>query len=128
MIFGELVSKPTACHQDVANYPDINSLMNNLRLTGTYDVRPNVQLVLQGIFTSFHNNDWDDTSNAIHGAGTSIVSILTPGYNSPSYTVEARRQGALLTPPPAARSRWVSPPRTGRTAPAEDRRLPSATM
>jgi hypothetical protein len=45
------------------------------------------------MFTSFHNNDWDDTANAIQGAGTSTISILTPGYNSPNYNVAAVMAG-----------------------------------
>jgi hypothetical protein len=68
----------------VSNYPDINSLMNNVKLTATYEVAPNMDLMLQGAFTSFHNNDWNDTANAIQGAGTAAVSILTPGYSSRS--------------------------------------------
>jgi MtrB/PioB family decaheme-associated outer membrane protein len=100
VMFGEFngvfVPNPTASYQNVTNYPDINSLMNNVRLTGTYDVRSNVQLVLQGIFTAFHNNDWNDTANAVQGAGTSAISILTPGYSSPNYSVVALMAGVKV--------------------------------
>jgi MtrB/PioB family decaheme-associated outer membrane protein len=100
VMFGEFngvfVSNPTLSNQNVGNYPDINSLMNNIRLTATYDVMPNITLVLQGLFTSFHNNDWNDTANAAQGAGTTAVSILTPGYASPNYTVAALVAGVKL--------------------------------
>jgi hypothetical protein len=59
-------------------------------------VRSNVQLVLQGIFTAFHNNDWNDTANAVQGAGTSAISILTPGYYSPNYSVVALMAGVKV--------------------------------
>ena len=32
----------------MSNYPDINSLMNNFKLTATYELMPNMELVLQG--------------------------------------------------------------------------------
>ena len=58
--------------------------MNSVRLTATYEVMPNVELIVQGVYTSFHNNDWNDTANAIQTAGTAAVSILTPGYAAPN--------------------------------------------
>jgi hypothetical protein len=67
--------------------------MNNIRMSATYELEPNLDLILVGTFTSFHNNDWDDTANAIQGAGTSSISILTPGYNSPNYNVAAVMAG-----------------------------------
>jgi hypothetical protein len=93
---GVFVARPTASYQNVSNYPDINSLMNNVRLTGTYDLRSNIQLVLQGVFMSFHNNDWNDTANAIQGNGSSSISLLTPGYSSPNYCVEALMAGVKV--------------------------------
>ena len=100
VMFGEFngvfVSNPTLSNQNVSNYPDINSLMNNVRLTATYELMPNINLVLQGIYTSFHNNDWNDTANPIQGAGTTAISILTPGYNSPNYSIVALMAGIKL--------------------------------
>jgi hypothetical protein len=86
---GVFVANPTASYQNVSNYPDVNSLMNNVRLTATYELIPNVTLIAQGSYTAFHNNDWNDTANSIQGAGTSAVSILTPGYAAPNYSVVA---------------------------------------
>ncbi len=91
VMFGEFngvfVPTPTQSYQNVTNYPDINSLMNCVRLTATYELMPNVDLIAQGAFTAFHNSDWNDTANAIQTAGTAAVSILTPGYPSPNYAV-----------------------------------------
>jgi hypothetical protein len=93
---GVFVSNPTLSYQNVANYPDIDSLMNLIKLTATYQVMPNIELLLQGMFSSFHNNDWNDTANAIQGAGTTAISILTPGYNSPNYSIVALMGGIKL--------------------------------
>ena len=38
-------------------------------------------------FASYHDNNWYDTANAIQGAGTAAISILTPGYSSPNYSI-----------------------------------------
>ncbi len=70
--------------------------MNNVRVTATYELMPNIQLIVQGIYTGFHNNDWADTANSIQGAGTSAISILTPGYNSPNYNVAALMAGIKI--------------------------------
>ena len=58
-------------------------------MRATYNLLPNVDLVGMASYTGFHNNDWADTANPIQGAGTSSVSILTPGYTAPKYTVYA---------------------------------------
>jgi Putative outer membrane beta-barrel porin, MtrB/PioB len=91
VMFGEFngvfVANPTASYQNVSNYPDINSLLNSVKLTSTYQLESNVELILQGIYSSFHNNDWDNTANAIQGAGTTAISLLTPGlrHAEPQY-------------------------------------------
>jgi outer membrane protein OmpA-like peptidoglycan-associated protein len=107
VMFGEFngvfVANPTASYQNVSNYPDIDSLMNSVRLTATYEVVPNVDMILQGAFTSFHNNDWNDTANAIQTAGAASVSILTPGYAAPNYAVGMIMAGMKIkfgAPPP----------------------------
>jgi hypothetical protein len=50
---------------------------------------PNIEVVGQAIYTSFHNNDWNDSANPIQGAGTSAISYLTPGYTAPNLNVVA---------------------------------------
>lgn len=95
VMFGEFngvfVSSPTASYQNVSNYPDINSLMNNIKLTAAYEVLPNIDWLIQGGWSYFHNNDWGDTASAVQGAGTTAgataISILTPGYDSPNYSI-----------------------------------------
>ncbi len=42
---GVFVAHPTLSYQNVANYPDFNSLMNMVRLAATYKVEENVTLV-----------------------------------------------------------------------------------
>jgi len=95
---GVFVATPTASYQNVSNYPDINSLMNSVKLTATYALRQDIDLILQGIYTGFHNNDWNDSANAIqgNGAAANTPSILTPGYASPNYSVVALMAGVKL--------------------------------
>jgi predicted porin len=81
------LSNPTASYQNVSNYPDINSTMNSVELTATYKLMPDLDLVFLGTYTLLNNNDWNDTANAIQGAGITAVSILTPGYSSPCYSI-----------------------------------------
>lgn len=79
---------PTAAYQNVTNYPDIDSLMNNLRLTGTYEIVPNLDLIVSGSLMTFRNNDWNYTTAPVQQAGTAgSVSILSPAYPAPTYTV-----------------------------------------
>jgi len=97
VMFGEFngvfVPNPTASYQNVTNYPDINSLMNNLKLTAAYELVPGLDLLLQATWTYFHDNNWNDTAGPIQGAGTANVSILTPGYGSPNYSVATLMTG-----------------------------------
>ncbi len=86
---GVFVSNPNQSYQNVTNYPDINSMMNNVRVTARYNLKPGIELVAQARYMGYHNNNWQDTTNAIQGAGTTAVSVLTPGYASPNYSVLA---------------------------------------
>ena len=91
VMFGEyngvFVANPTASYQNVTNYPDINSRMHNLRLTGAYKLNPQTDLLLRATWSYYRDNSWYDTAASIQGAGTTAVSILTPGYTSPNYNV-----------------------------------------
>jgi MtrB/PioB family decaheme-associated outer membrane protein len=84
---GVFVSTPTLSYQNVTNYPDINSTMNNVRLTAAYKLTPQTDLLLQATWSYYHDNNWNDTASSIQGAGSTAVSILTPGYSSPNYNV-----------------------------------------
>ena len=103
---GVFVPNPTASYQNVSNYPDINSMMNMLRLTATYEVAPDMELVLQGVYANFHNNDWNDTNTTgIVGTttGATTIGYLTPGYSSPNYSVGMVMAGVKFkfgAPPP----------------------------
>ena len=91
VMFGEyngvFVANPTQSYQNVSNYPDINSVLNSVSVTATYALGPNVELIGRIGYTSYYSNNWNDSANAIQGAGTTAISILTPGYSSPTYSI-----------------------------------------
>jgi hypothetical protein len=98
VMFGEFngvaVTTATASYQNVTNYPDINSVMNNIKVGATYELMPNMDLLLQVGWTYFHNNDWNDTASSIQGTtGTTAIGILTPGYSSPNYSTATLMTG-----------------------------------
>jgi outer membrane protein OmpA-like peptidoglycan-associated protein len=99
---GVFVPNPTQSFQNVQNYPDINTTMNDLRVTATYELTPSVDLVGQVAYSYFHNNDWNDTANAIQGGPSPTISFLTPGYYAPNWNVVAVMAGVRfkLPPPP----------------------------
>jgi hypothetical protein len=90
---GVFVPNPTASYQNVSNYPDIDSAMNNINVSATYALMPNTDLILDAGYTTYHSNNFNDTANAIQGAGTTAVSILTPGYSSPDYSIATLMAG-----------------------------------
>jgi len=105
---------PTASlqsYQNVSNYPDINSLMNSLRLTATYEATPSIELIGMVAYSSFHNTDWNDSAGPIVGTTTGSTSIgfLTPGYGAPNWSVAMIMGGVKFKlgappelPPPVA--------------------------
>jgi len=100
VMFGEyngvFVSSPSNSYQNVTSYPDINSLMNNFKVTASYDVMPNVTFLVQGAWTYYRDNNFYDTAGPIQGAGTTAVSYLTPGYDSPNYSIAAIMTGVRV--------------------------------
>lgn len=84
---GVWVPTPTTAYQNVANYPDIDSFMNNLSVTATYELVPNIDLVVRGALMTFRNNDWDFTAAPVQLTATNTVSLLTPGDPTPTYAV-----------------------------------------
>lgn len=101
VMFGEFdgvfVANPTTSAQNVANYPDINTTMNSLKFTATYQLRPNIELIGQAIYLQMSNNDWNDTANAVQTYGATNTSVLlTPGYNSPNYSIVAALGGVRV--------------------------------
>ncbi len=93
VVFGEfngvMVSNVTASYQNVTPYPDIDSVMHQLRLTAVYQLTDAIECSLIYQYSMFHNNDWNDLTapvQATRNAGTAI-SILTPGYPAPRYDV-----------------------------------------
>lgn len=93
VMFGEfngvMVANPTLSYQNVIPYPDIDSRLYDLSLTGDYRIAPNVEWALMYRFSKFHNNDWNYFAAPVQPTrdnGTTIA-ILTPGYPPPRYSV-----------------------------------------
>ena len=84
---GVFVPNPTQSFQNVVNYPDINTRMHDLRLTGTYKLTEGIDFVALVGWSYFHNNDWNNTANPVQGAGGTAISYLTPGYYAPTWSV-----------------------------------------
>lgn len=91
VMFGEFngvfVPVPTASYQNVSNYPDINSVMHDLKVTANYELTQSLDLLFMASWAYFRNNDWNDTAGPIQGAGTTTISYLTPGYPAPNYSI-----------------------------------------
>jgi len=84
---GVFVKTPTQSYQNVSNYPDVNSLMNNVTLSAIYALTPAIDLILQGTYYGYHNTDWRDNASTIQGAGTTAINTLTPGYAQPNWSI-----------------------------------------
>jgi outer membrane protein OmpA-like peptidoglycan-associated protein len=119
---GVFVAKltPGDSFQNVTNYPDTKSLMNNIAVSATYKLTSWIELGVQAFLMQFYNTDARNTANAIQGAGTNAINILTPGYNKPNYT-EAGVFGGVtfhlggLAPPPPPPVAAQIPPAPART-------------
>ena len=83
------VPNPTQSFQNVVNYPDINTKMHDLRLTGIYKLTEQIDPMGLFAYSYFHNNDWNNTANPVQGAGSTAISYLTPGYYAPNWNVVA---------------------------------------
>lgn len=93
--FGEFngveVASVSQSYQNVSPYPNINSLMHQIRVSAAFQIADNVECSFNYQFAMFHNNDWNDFTapvQATTNTGTAI-SILTPGYPPPSFNVSA---------------------------------------
>jgi len=93
---GVFVSNPTQSYQNVTNYPDISSRMHNLVLTADYKLSPQTDMLFRAMWSYYKDDNWYDTASSIQGAGTTAVSILTPGYGSPYYNVGAVLVGVRM--------------------------------
>jgi hypothetical protein len=93
---GVFVPNPTQSFQNVVNYPDINSKMHDLRLTATYKLTEQIELVGLLAYSYFHNNDWNNTANPVQGGPSPTIAYLTPGYYAPNWNVVAALGGFKL--------------------------------
>lgn len=85
----QVAAPPSVDDQNVVSFPNIHSVMHELRLAADYQLTDNVDWSLMYQFSMFHNNDWDDLAAPVQATtNTSTkISILTPGYASPNYNV-----------------------------------------
>jgi putative beta-barrel porin MtrB/PioB len=90
---GVFVPNPTQSFQNVVNYPDINSKMHDLRVTATYKLTEQIELVGLLAYSYFHNNDWNNTANPVQGGPSPTIAYLTPGYYAPNWNVVAALGG-----------------------------------
>jgi OOP family OmpA-OmpF porin len=82
---------------------------------------PSIELGLEAFLVNFHNNDWNDTANAVQGAGTPAISFLTAGFFAPNYTEIGMlvgvkfKLGGNAPPPPPAQTPAAAAPVPART-------------
>ena len=93
---GVFVTPQNNTWQDLVNYPNQPSIMNQLTAKVKYQLTENVELGLGAGWSMFEVKNWNDTSCAVMlangtcGAGSaSAAANLTPGYLSPNYNVGA---------------------------------------
>lgn len=93
---GVFVATQTQTYQNLVNYPNEPSVMNQLTAKMKYQLTDNVELGLGVGWSLFTIKNWQDTNCAVMlstglcGAGSaSAASNLTPGYLSPNYNVGA---------------------------------------
>ena len=88
---GVMVSTVTQGYQNVVSYPDVNSTMNDLKLTAIYHLSPKIECSLMYQYSMFHNNDWNDLAAPVQPTtdGGMAISILNPGYAAPNYNVSS---------------------------------------
>ena len=84
----------TQTYQNVANYPDNKSIMNALSIKATYQLAPNMEFSVAGMYSMFVEHNWQDnactpilTTGLCSGPPGTSISILTPGYVSPNFNV-----------------------------------------
>ena len=86
---GVAVTSVTATYQNVTNYPDIDSRMNDVRVAAVYNVTENLEATLLYQYSMFNNNDWQYIGQPVVPTtnGGNTISIVNAGYASPNYNV-----------------------------------------
>jgi|GEM_PF-1156791 len=86
---GVAVSTVTASYQNVTNYPDIDSRMDDVKVTANYQLTDNVDGTLIYQYSMFNNNDWQYVAQPVIPTlnGGTAISILNAGYGAPNYNV-----------------------------------------
>jgi hypothetical protein len=86
---GVAVSTVTGSYQNVTSYPDIDSRMDDIKVTAVYQFTDSIEASLIYRYCMFNNNDWQNVAQpviATTNTGTAI-SILNAGYGAPNYNV-----------------------------------------
>lgn len=86
---GVAVSTITQSYQNVTSYPDIDSRMDDIKVTAVYQFTDSIEASLMYRYCLFNNNDWQYVPVpviATTNTGTAI-SIVNAGYGSPNYNV-----------------------------------------
>lgn len=86
---GVAVSAVTGTYQNVTNYPDINSHMNDVKVTADYQLTDAIGASLVYQYSMFNNNDWQYVAQPVIPTvnGGSAISIVNAGYGPPNYNV-----------------------------------------
>jgi hypothetical protein len=86
---GVFVSTVSQNYQNVTNYPDDHTIMNAVTLKGTYQLTDNIELGAGVQYSQFYDSNWQyQTGSVVTTTATSTtISILTPGYGNPNYSV-----------------------------------------
>lgn len=99
VMFGEfngvfVTTTPNNSFQNVSNYPDEHTLMNTVSLKASYALTDNIELGAGVQYAQFYDSDWQfqscsvmPTNGNCAAPGASTISILTPGYGNPNYSV-----------------------------------------
>lgn len=87
---GVTVSTVTASYQNVTNYPDVNSRMDDIKVTANYQITDNVDATLLYQYSMFNNNDWQYIGVPVIPTlnGGTAISIVNAGYTSPNYNTQ----------------------------------------
>ncbi|GAA0546245.1 hypothetical protein FHS83_000730 [Rhizomicrobium palustre] len=93
VLFGQFngvsVANVTGTYQNVTNYPDIDSRMDDIRVTAAYQFTDNIEGALLYRYSMFNNNDWQNVPLPVIPTtnGGSAISIVNAGYGAPNYNV-----------------------------------------
>lgn len=86
---GVSVSTVTASYQNVTSYPDVNSRMDDIKVTAVYQFTDSIEASLMYRYSMFNNNDWQYVAAPVIATTntSTAISIVNAGYGAPNYNV-----------------------------------------